>query len=96
VIKVILKDYAKELAEKSAIFMSDLLAKNIGKSRVLGPDAPVIDKIRDLYIQEIFIKLEKGHTNLEQTKQYIAKCAQQLNLHPEFKKVKVIIDVDPV
>lgn len=77
---------------------ADELAKSLralfGK-RVLGPEYPMVSRIRNQYLKNILIKFEKG-IPLPKAKQEIRNAIVKLNAHPEFKPVRVVIDVDPM
>ncbi len=73
------------------------LAQNLNKiprTKILGPSTPLINRIQNLYIQQIVIKLEKG-TKLAAAKKAIQANCDQLVLQKAFKQVVVIKDVDP-
>lgn len=59
-IKLTIKNKDKELCHDTARILSDELNRGLGTTRVHGPAAPHIDKIREYYLQEILIKLERG------------------------------------
>ena len=73
-----------------------LIRTTIGDQRLLGPVDPVVNRIRNYYIQELIIKIEKNVTNLQAIKQYLHGSKQALLALPEFKSVYVHFDVDPV
>ncbi len=63
--------------------------------RVLGPESPVIARLKNLYLQQILIKFEKDYSSLAQAKSRLISTLSQLQLHGSYKNVKVKIDVDP-
>ncbi len=63
-------------------------------SRVLGPEAPAIARIKNQYIMEALIKLD-AKIDLERAKLFIQETVAALKQHKSFKSVRVIIDVDP-
>ena len=72
------------------------LSDRMGKQQVLGPEVPYIFKIRNLFLQEIHIKLPRENTNLKAAKHQIAQAIFNLRLLPDFKGIRVVADVDPV
>jgi primosomal protein N' (replication factor Y) (superfamily II helicase) len=96
IIKLTVRNPEKEIAEKSALKIFQQLVPKFGKERVLGPETPVINKIRNYYLQNIFIKLEREGINLPKTKSFIMENISQVMLGKEFRNTQVITDVDPV
>ncbi len=93
-IKITVKNKDKIINDVAARQLSNQLIANLGKERILGPEAPLIDKIRDYYIQEIIIKLERDKVNIAKAKDLINKCIKELLLLKSFKSVYINIDVD--
>jgi len=95
-IKLTLKHKDKLVVEKSALALAAQIKSKLGKSRVLGPESPVIDKIRDMYLKELFIKLEKDKIDLKKAKVIVQTELQYFMALPDYKQVYVVIDVDSV
>jgi primosomal protein N' (replication factor Y) len=93
-IKVILKSKEAVQTQKSAQLMYNGLTQIFGTKRVLAPHEPVIAKIKNIFHQEIWIKLEKGHP-LDQAKQKISEVTNKLKEDKQFNKVRIYFDVDP-
>jgi len=62
--------------------------------KVLGPTTPVVNRIQNLYLQQIVIKLAKGD-KLNDAKKAINENCNELLTHKEYKQVVLIKDVDP-
>ena len=78
---------AKELAHR--------LQEQLGKL-VLGPQAPLIAKIKQQYRMDIWIKIKKETSqHLLATKKLLQEAAQALLGQKAFRTLKVILDVDP-
>jgi primosomal protein N' (replication factor Y) len=82
----VLNDGARELAI--------ILRQKLG-SRILGPEYPLIAKIKNLYIKRILIKLEKDE-NLTLNKEQILEMMDTFRSLPMYKSIRIQIDVDPV
>ncbi|MFN0049766.1 MAG: primosomal protein N' [Cytophagales bacterium] len=95
-IKITFKHKDKDVVEKTSVSFAAKLKSRLGKSRILGPESPVIDKIRDLYLKELYVKLEKEKIDFKKAKQLIANELQYCLALPEFKQVYVVLDIDPV
>jgi primosomal protein N' (replication factor Y) len=82
-----------DLINRAADEMAKRLRALFGK-RVLGPEYPTVSRIRNQYIKNILIKFEKG-IPLPKAKEEIKNAIMKLNAHPDYKPVRVVIDVDP-
>lgn len=94
-IRILFRDEEKVIAEKAAAEFAVTLKKKIGNERVLGPEAPIVNKIRNLYLMQIFVKLERDKINLASVKEILQDCAQRQLKPKEFRKTQIVFDVDP-
>ncbi len=70
------------------------LRQTLGK-RVLGPEFPIVSRIKNLYLKNILIKLERTQeTHLLKDK--IAAAIDFFRTQSLFKAARVVVDVDPV
>ncbi|WP_266204614.1 replication restart helicase PriA [Pontibacter kalidii] len=95
-IRITVKHVEERTAENAAIVLAKDLTDRMGKQQVLGPEVPYIFKIRNLFLQEIHIKLPRDTTNLKSAKGQIAQAIFNLRLLPDFKGIRVVADVDPM
>jgi primosomal protein N' (replication factor Y) len=63
--------------------------------KMLGPVTPVISRIKNMYLQEVILKIPKNSVLLQQTKTQILHAANQLSQNALLKGTQVHIDVDP-
>ena len=75
-------------------YLGELL-KNIFKERVLGPEYPIIQKIRNKLLKTIKLKIEKNAPDLK-VKEKIREIVDTFYAESGYKKVQVVIDVDPL
>ena len=94
-IRITVKHVDEKVSENAAIVLAKDLTDQLGTQLVLGPEVPYIFKIRNLFLNEIHVKLPRENVNLRAAKQAISKVIQQLYLLPDFKGVRVVADVDP-
>ncbi len=77
---------------------SDELAQKLrtafGK-RVLGPEFPIISRIKNLYHKKIVIKIAKEESP-NKTKTLIRSSILELQAYPAYKYLRVQADVDPI
>lgn len=84
------KDYDK--LKESSMWMYNVLNQNL-QMPILGPEEPVVSRIRNQYIRTILIKIPKEN-NLSQTKSIIQKIRNSFEAISSYKSVKVSINVD--
>ena len=61
---------------------------------VLGPVTPVISKIRDRYLRELYLKIGRAK-DINKIKRAVKKSCREVNARKEFKTSIIVIDVDP-
>ena len=83
-----------DLVNGSAKFLADELKQLFGK-RVLGPEFPIVSRIRNQYHKNILLKIER-EVSVSQAKARLAEQLVVFRNDPAFKSVKVRIDVDPM
>jgi primosomal protein N'' len=94
-IKIILKHKMKEVVTEAADRLGDALKKDMNDF-VIGPAAPVVNRIRSLYLMDILLKLPKDAQMLQQYKKVIANHFNLLHAEKKFRSVVLIADVDPM
>jgi len=93
-IRLIFKNRDQETVQRAAAFVAEELKSNLGK-RVLGPKEPFVNKIRNQYLMEIMMKVEKTEINLPRLKEFVKECVSKLLEHRDLKNTIVNFDVDP-
>lgn len=63
-------------------------------NRILGPEQPLISRIRNYYIKQIIIKTEKNIA-IQKVKTVLKDTIKHFNAQKDFKSVITQIDVDP-
>jgi primosomal protein N' (replication factor Y) len=93
-IRLSLKAKDHVLLDNGAAYFAEKLRAHFGE-RVLGPEFPPVGKIRDEFVKNILIKIER-EANSTKLKEILAKEILQFKVSADFKKVRVVADVDPV
>ncbi len=93
-ISIRLKNRDNQLLNKGASVFAALLKESFGK-RVLGPEYPMVSRIKNQYIKTVLIKLERT-LSLSDMKKELTNKIDEFERMREFKGVRVIVDVDPV
>lgn len=91
-IKLTLKHRNFDTLKESAQWLYNVMHQNLGIP-VLGPEEPVIGKIRNEYIRTILIKIPPDK-HLEGTKKTIRKILDSFESVSQYRSVKVTINVD--
>ncbi len=63
---------------------------------IVGPAAPVVNRVRNLYLMDILLKLPKEGKLLQQCREQIHLYTAHLHLQPNFKSVTITPDIDPI
>ena len=63
--------------------------------RVLGPEAPLVSRVRNYFIQTILIKAEKEGTSIVKIKEALEDTLFKFQSEPVNKGIVIQIDVDP-
>jgi primosomal protein N' (replication factor Y) (superfamily II helicase) len=82
------------LLDNGAQYLTERLRSAFG-ARVLGPEFPPVSKVRDEYVKNILVKIER-EANSTQMKRLLATELTAFKTHADFKKLRVVPDVDPV
>lgn len=90
---VYVKHKDAHVLNKAANDLAQRLKAQMG-SRVLGPEQPLVSRVRNYYIQQIIIKSDKS-TNIQKVKSALKNTLQLFNSEKDFKSVLTQIDVDP-
>lgn len=95
-VKITLKHPDKTLVEAAASMLAHGLRKQL-EHGVLGPQTPLIAKVRNQYLMDTWVKIKKDtEKRLLFTKQVITQESRRVLLDKTFKQVKVLFDVDPI
>lgn len=82
------------VVNEAAAELAALLRRRLGQ-RILGPEFPVVSRIKNYFLKNILIKLEKNdHTH--QLKQSIAAAIDHFKTTSAHKAARVVVNVDPV
>lgn len=95
-IKITLKHVDKDTVAQAAMKLVENMYIFLGNARVLGPEPPAINKIRNYYLQDIYIKIEKGNIDIRKIKQILKDCILTLCVTKPYRSILVAIDVDVI
>ena len=89
-----LKDVDNEKLNKAANELARAF-RYVFKENVLGPEYPVVSRVKNLYIKQMIIKINKDlYSN--KVKDFIKDTIEKFKHNNDFKSVRIQIDVDPI
>ena len=92
IIKLTLKHRDFDKLKEGSMWLYQVLSQNLGMP-VLGPEEPAISRIRNEYIRTILIKIPQN-LPLGSTKKTIQKMLNSFEAVPQYRAIKVVINVD--
>lgn len=93
-IKMDIRHTDMQYAHDGASRLASLLRANLG-SRVLGPEPPLISRVRNHFIQTITLKIERNNVSIAKVKEFIRQAIVQFEIDKSNKGIRISIDVDP-
>lgn len=93
-INISIRHKKSEIVNKAAHQLGVNLRKVFGK-RILGPEAPIIARVQNNYIQTIIIKVERERS-FQKAKQLLDEQIVNLITQAKYKTVYVSVDIDPI
>ncbi|MBO4819921.1 MAG: primosomal protein N' [Prevotella sp.] len=94
IVNVFIKHRDDPVVESASILLGGYLRQWFAH-RVLGPDKPVVARVKTLHIRKLVVKLETG-INLSLARQYLRKAQEMLMADPRFRLIQMYYDVDPM
>ena len=71
------------------------MLRPIFKQDLLGPEYPVVSRVKNLYIKQMMVKFRRDY-NTQKVKELIAQQIRLFQQNSEYKSVQVQVDVDPM
>ncbi|MDB5156711.1 MAG: primosomal protein, partial [Mucilaginibacter sp.] len=84
-----------DILYNQATYLGNELRKHFGEERVVGPQVPLVSRIRNYYIQSIMLKFEKDGVSINKVKSTIREIITQFQTTKLSKGGIVQPDVDP-
>lgn len=95
IIKIVFKHKESATAEEAANLMAEGLKANYG-AFITGPAEPLVNKIRNVFLWEILLKLPREAAVLTNCKLEILQQVIIIQSNQTYRSVKITPDVDPV
>lgn len=94
-IKITVKHKEAFLADKAARYLINLINAISVKKIVLGPEKGLVAKVKNQYLYEILVKVEKQGNAQALFKRDLTAKIDEVQAHKDLKGVRVVVDVDP-
>ena len=92
-LKINMKHANREKLVDAAAMFTDVLKVSFG-SRVLGPEFPGVPRVRNRYINQLFIKIEDV-ASIKKVKAMLTDNIYTFRMNKQYASVQIYIDVDP-
>ncbi len=93
-IKLTVRHPDKSMSQQAAERLAAELTDALGSSRVLGPEQPLVERIRNLFLFAILVKIERDKVNIKAVKAYIRDRINDILTDKGLRQVSIVIDVD--
>jgi len=94
IVNLTIKNKDKNVARQSAQFLTQNLREAFG-DYILGPHVPIINKIKDLHLQRVTVKIGRD-APLAKAKELINDGIQNVHSIEKWRNTIIVIDVDPL
>jgi primosomal protein N' (replication factor Y) len=92
-IKIKFRSRNRKILYDGSNWFANALKKNM-KSKILGPEFPIISKIKNEFLMNLLIKVNP-EDKLFLIKNIVSKILKKFNTYSEFRLIKTNVDVDP-
>lgn len=92
-IQLTAKHQEQAIAKEAAVQLAAKLTEKLGSGRVLGPETPLVERIRNQFLFDVLLKLERS-LNLKAIKAFVQEEVDNVLTNKAFKGLSVVIDVD--
>ena len=93
-IRLTLKHKKISALQRAEVFFRNRLISELGK-RLHGPARPPVSKVRNFYLSEFIIKMEKDPSKMKWVKDTIEHSIILLKKQAEMSTLRVVVNVDP-
>ena len=91
-VKITLKHPEEQTVLAAAMQLQGML-REVFAGNVMGPAVPLVSRIQNYYLQDFWIKMNRD-ASLTARKRQLGEVIRQFKQLPQFKKVRVVVNVD--
>lgn len=95
-IKITLKHKEIHILNDAAVFMANNLRQQLTSDHLNGPTDPIVNRVRNMYLKEINIRMETNGINIQGLKDYLITVREKIIAVKAFRSIRVIFDVEPI
>lgn len=92
-ILIVLKHRDNTKVHQGAGWLAEQLRKQF-PGEILGPEFPLVSKIKNLYIKQILLKIPRTQSP-SASKEILQKLIREFMINQQFKSIQLALDVDP-
>ena len=93
-IDISVKHKDQQTVFSAAAHLNNILRNKLG-DRLLGPLTPSVSRVKNMYIQQFLLKMDRQKDNIPKIKEFLFWAQNQLQTTNGFSAVRVDFDVDP-
>ncbi|GAB3789732.1 primosomal protein N' [Spirosoma horti] len=93
-IKLTVRHTDRAISQQAASRLATELTDALGSSRVLGPEEPLVERIRNQFLYDILIKIEREKVNMKAVKTFIQDRINDILTDKGLRQVSIVTDVD--
>jgi len=93
IIDITLKHKQENTLDVSSLELANKL-KEAFKERVLGPEYPVVRRVKNMYLKKITLKIERDAPE-RKVKEKLQQIINEFYISPSNKNIRIVTDVDP-
>ena len=93
IIDITLKHKEENALDVSSIELAGKL-KEVFKERVLGPEYPVVRRVKNMYLKKITLKIEREAPE-RKVKEKLQQIINEFYISPSNKNIRIVVDVYP-
>lgn len=92
IVELTLKHRSEDRVQATAAELAIALRSHLGE-RILGPDIPLVSRVRDQHLRKLLIKIRRSSHHAE--KVFVRDTMDRIFADPRHGPVRAVIDVDP-
>ena len=93
-IEITVKHKDQQTVFNAAAQLNNILRSKLG-DRLLGPLTPSVSRVKNMYIQQFLLKMDRQKDNIPRIKEFLLWAQNQLQTTNGFSAIRIDFDVDP-
>ncbi|MEP6748671.1 MAG: primosomal protein N' [Bacteroidota bacterium] len=95
IINILFRHKDADIVNAASLFFAAQMKPYL-ENYMIGPAQPVVNKVRNLFLMELMLKLPKDGATIQKAKQLIYTSTALMHADKRFRSVQVVPDIDPV